>query len=251
MPDRKPKGPESVCDGKDNDGNGIVDDVDMGRDGVCDCLLTATLGVPAWAGAGDVFATWLNARSSSQTVALGEMQLTREVLAPFKIIVAQDITRRRYSPAEVEALADWIREGGGLLTLSGYGLFENENVNALLAPSGIQYGFLPVLGAGVAPATLPITTWHAHPVSESVNRIGFNNGYEVTGAGTLIAEQDGIGVLRGAELGRGKVLVWGDEWITINSEWKDHPDYDTERLWLNILKWLSPAQECQVPVQLL
>ncbi len=27
-----------VCDGIDNDGNGIIDDVDVGHDGVCDCL---------------------------------------------------------------------------------------------------------------------------------------------------------------------------------------------------------------------
>ena len=29
-----------TCDGIDNDGNGIVDDVDVGHDGVCDCLFT-------------------------------------------------------------------------------------------------------------------------------------------------------------------------------------------------------------------
>jgi hypothetical protein len=32
-----------VCDGLDNDGDGIVDDVDAPQDGVCDCLNLATI----------------------------------------------------------------------------------------------------------------------------------------------------------------------------------------------------------------
>jgi len=44
------------------------------------------------------------------------------------------------------------------------------------------------------------------------------------------------------------VEVWGDEWITYNSEWIEHPDYQVERFWVNSIKWLSPINECQVPV---
>ena len=47
---------------------------------------------------------------------------------------------------------------------------------------------------------------------------------------------------------RSSVLVWGDEWISFDSEWVGHPDYQVERFWLNALKWLSPAGECQVPI---
>jgi hypothetical protein len=47
------------------------------------------------------------------------------------------------------------------------------------------------------------------------------------------------------------VLAWGDEWITFNSEWKDHSDYQVERLWQNMIKWLTVADECQVPIVLL
>ncbi len=46
----------------------------------------------------------------------------------------------------------------------------------------------------------------------------------------------------------GHVLVWGDEWITYDSEWSAHPDYQVQALWINVLKWLSPATECQVPL---
>jgi hypothetical protein len=242
-------GLEAKCDGIDNDQNGIVDDVDLGGDGLCDCLLTATLGRPASEGAGDVFASWLATRSSNGTVALGDRVLTAEVLEPFQVIVVQNVTSRAYAAAEVDALRDWIMAGGGLITLTGYGpLFETVNVNALLAPTNIQYNGIPILYGGPAPATLPISEWVPHPVSEGIARVGFNNGYEVGGTGTVVARSNDVVVLRATELGKGKVLAWGDEWITINSEWSEQLDYDTERFWLNMFKWLSPPMQCQVPI---
>ena len=46
------------------------------------------------------------------------------------------------------------------------------------------------------------------------------------------------------------VIVFGDEWITYDSEWSQdqHPEYQVEQFWLNIFKWLSPSDECQVPI---
>jgi hypothetical protein len=46
----------------------------------------------------------------------------------------------------------------------------------------------------------------------------------------------------------GRVVVWGDEWITYDSEWADVEDQQVELFWLNILKWLSPPKTCQVPI---
>lgn len=48
------------------------------------------------------------------------------------------------------------------------------------------------------------------------------------------------------EVGQGRVVVWGDEWISDNSEWQSHPDYQVERIWLNVITWLTPAKQCQV-----
>jgi hypothetical protein len=48
----------------DNDGNQIVDDVDVGGDGVCDCLNIGTIGsIGPWSNGGNIFETWLNART--------------------------------------------------------------------------------------------------------------------------------------------------------------------------------------------
>ena len=236
-----------VCDGLDNDGHGIADDVDVGHDGVCDCLSIATLGIPGEWGEGNVFATWLDARSDAGATNLADAVLTSELLAPFQVIVIQDIRGRAYSNAEVAALEGWIESGGGLMTLIGYGdPDERTNVNTLLEPTGIQYDSAQILHG--QPMTLPILTWHTHPVSDMITQIGVDNGYEVIGGGTVIAEEMGFDVLRATTLGSGHVLVWGDEWITYNSEWEGRPEFQVERFWVNSIKWLTPAAECQVPI---
>lgn len=235
-----------VCDGIDNDGDGQIDDIDVGGDGICDCLLIATLGKPGEWGDGDVFAAWLDDRSDNGATSLGDSTLTTELLAPYQVIVAEDIRGRAYSDAEVTALRQWVESGGGLMTLIGYGsASERTNINKLLAPSGIQYDSTPILAGS---PTVPITEWQTHPVSENVTQVGVDNGYEVVGEGDVIARQAGFDVLRGRTLGAGKVLVWGDEWITYDSEWTEHPEYQLERFWLNAIKWLTPMNECQVPI---
>jgi hypothetical protein len=88
----------------------------------------------------------------------------------------------------------------------------------------------------------------AHPVTDGILKIGVDNGYAVEGSGTSLGTEGGHVVLRAQALGAGHVLVWGDEWLSYNSEWVDHPDYQVERFWLNMIKWSSPAKTCQVPV---
>lgn len=237
-----------VCDRIDNDGNGIIDDVDEGMDGVCDCLRVATLGRAGSAGVEGVFSAWLDARSTLGATDLGDAVLTDALLAEYQVILAEDLSGGpARTPAEVAALEAWIRTGGGLITLIGYAdASERTNINTLLAPTGLSYGPEPILfGGGV---TVPVNTWHPHPVSEGVTRLGIDNGYPVVGGGTVVAEEGGYVVLRAVELGAGHVLVWGDEWISFDTEWTGHPDYQVERFWLNAIKWLTPVTECQVPI---
>jgi hypothetical protein len=42
-------------------------------------------------------------------------------------------------------------------------------------------------------------------------------------------------------------VVLGDDWIPYDSEWQDVQDQQVEQLWLNVFKWLSPGNVCQVP----
>ncbi|MFO0671514.1 MAG: hypothetical protein U0235_18110 [Polyangiaceae bacterium] len=246
---RATTGSPEVCNGVDDDHDGLIDNVDVGHDGVCDCLKIATLGAVGTAGVGNVFAAWLSARSTAGAVNLGSQTLTPALLAPYQVIVAQDVHAigHDYAPEEVKALADWIAAGGGFMTLTGYSdSSEVVNVNRLLAPHGIQYGSTPILFVGGY--TVPVTGWVPHPVTQGISKIGVDNGYAVTGGGTVLATEQGFDVLRVADSGKGHVLVWGDEWITYDSEWTGHPDYQVQLFWVNVIKWLTTAAQCQVPI---
>jgi hypothetical protein len=239
-----------VCDGIDNDCDGMIDNIDVGNDGVCDCLLIATLGAPGTWGQGDVFKTWLNARSPNGAVDLGDQAVTFEGIRKYQVIVIQDLYDRGnghpYTQSEVQSILDFVKSGKGIMTLIGYSdPIERTNVNAILAPFGISYGTKQILQKQGG-STVPITEWFTHPTTENVKLLGVDNGYAVTGEGTVIAKEQGHTVGMAREMGDGRVVVWGDEWITYNSEWKDHTDYQVERFWLNVIKWLTPPKQCQV-----
>jgi hypothetical protein len=55
-------------------------------------------------------------------------------------------------------------------------------------------------------------------------------------------------VLSVKEVGSGRIAMWADEWITYDSDWASSTQWQIERLWLNLFKWLSPPKQCQVPI---
>jgi len=253
-------GTSEVCDGVDNDANGVVDDVDAGGDGVCDCLNIGTIGtIGPWSNGGNIFSTWLNARTPLGAVALGDQTLTDQLLAPLQVIVVLHVAteavtngdrtspaQHAFSDAEPSAFGDWVRRGGGVMTTIGYTndeAAEVVNVNRLLANVGMGYS------ATNLDLTSFVEEWMPHPVTDGVRNIFTDNGVEPDGSGSTVAiggsDRVALQVLQ-AEGGR--VVVWGDEWITYDSEWVDVEDQQIELFWLNILKWLSPPMTCQVPI---
>jgi len=238
------------CDGIDNDLNGIVDDLDVARDGICDCLRIATLGIPGTSGKGNIFADWLSSRSDTPAASLNDQVLTPALLTGYQVIVAQDLSQigRTYSAQEIDALEAWIRAGGGLMTLIGYrDASERTNVNAILARFDTSYGDQQILKRSGS-SSVPITEWLApHPVIEGITQVGVDNGYPVLGTATTLARGGGYDLLKVRQADQGHLVVWGDEWITYDSEWSSHPEYQVAQFWVNSIKWLTVARVCQVP----
>ncbi len=241
---------ETLCDGLDNDKDGVVDNVDFANDGICDCLKIATIGASLH-GSDETLAAWLSRRSGGVTE-LGSQELTAEVLAAHQVLIIQDVRERPYTANEVAVLEKWVNEGGGVFAMTGYTADLNENVNNLLKPFGINYGALLVLVNPLANVSVPVDTWYPDPVTEGIKSVGVVSAYEVQGQGKVLAKGNDLllgkqVMFRSVEHGSGKVLAWGDEWITYNSEWITRTDYQVARLWSNSLQWLGGEKECKVP----
>lgn len=120
---------------------------------------------------------------------------------------------------------------------------EVANVNRLLSAFGVGYSTTQLNLDGF------VQTWQQHPITQGIVNIRTSNGVEASGAGMVLASDGSARLaLEVAEPALGHVVVWGDEWITYDSEWQNVRDQQVERLWLNVLSWLSPREECQVPL---
>ena len=210
----------------------------------------ATIGAAGKYGQGSLFTDWLSSQGQSASGNLGDQVLTASLLAPYKILVAQDVSMNHpYSASEVAALKAWVTAGGGFMTMLGYQPVltppEGTNVDLLLAPYGMNYGSVPILSDTAA--ANPVTNWVQHPVTQGITQIGFNNGFDVEGTGTFLANEQGFNVLEVQVVGIGHVLMWGDEWITYDAFWSQFPQFQVKQFWQNIVDWFDPNGGCSVP----
>jgi hypothetical protein len=220
----------------------------------------------------------------------------QSILAPFKTIIALDLhhtpadkanwiinqgkntgtrlpytgTQRTLDSSEVNAVLNWIDNGGGLVTTTGYlnAAAETTNINKFIRPYGVTYSEVKVKILKTTEITsLRTTTPIASVLSQGVShlRVSFAiaiKGWSSNTEGALKAESANfttfitrkwdstnggdnqyydVGVAFIAKPGvatSGRVVVLGDEWITYDSVWSD-TTLQANTFWNNVLTWLT------------
>jgi hypothetical protein len=226
-------GGELYCDGVDENGNGVIDDVDRGNDGLCDCIHLGFFGNIASdaGGATGRFEDWLKMRSDVPFEHLAATAtLTAEWLENLQVLIVGGMQQRKsgFSSEEKAALLDWLSErGGGLFTLAGYTADSNDAspTAELLATVGLGYELSSVPSQGVIGQGLAPPVWldgivaPEHPTVQGVQEIGVYYGYPVTGDGTVILRAEGYDLAMAKQVGAGRVFAFADEWITQDQTW--------------------------------
>jgi hypothetical protein len=264
--------------------------------GNCTCINVGMLGrsgtygaVPGQDGSAALVA-WLNTNSSAAASNFTtKPELTEEFLAGYNVLILQALETAegagqqwQFSPAEVAAFEAWVRAGGGVIALTGYGAYPDEATptNQLLAFSGLQYAGLGGAGDTYGDGTCPDACCYclgnsvpsggfdaSHPISANMQAVGAFWGRSVNApAGAQVVAADGSKVLGASmQVDAGRVFMFHDEWVTYTSQWDGsglqttclyndpnnpcnniHPStsYQVEQFWYNALRWASGDIAC-------
>jgi hypothetical protein len=224
---------------------------------------------------------WLNTKSTAMVATYTmDTPLTAEFLGQYDVLILQALEAAEGGPywqiddAEKAAVETWVRAGGGLITLTGYGAQTGEvdPTNQLLAFTGLSYakddtfitGSCPDNDCCCASNSVPVTGWVAgHPVAANITRVGAFYGRSVLGGGDIVAQGATVyGATK--QMDTGRVFVFTDEWVTYTSQWDGTgaatcatdpahnlcmgrlaPDYyQVPQFWYNAIKWVSGDRMC-------
>ncbi len=227
-------GSEETCDGLDDNGNGVIDDVDVGKDGLCDCISIGFFGQVSSDAGNETgqFQNWLTERSGQVPIKNldADGTLTAEWLSGIQVLIVGGMQDRTggFSAAELAAFEDWLmNQGAGVITLGGY-TAESADIqptNALIASTGVQYVTAAIPDEGVIGEDLAPPVWldgivaPDHPTVDGVAEIGVYFGYPVSGDGTVVLQEGSYDLAMAKEVGSGRAFIFSDEWITQDITW--------------------------------
>jgi hypothetical protein len=229
---------------------------------------------------------WLNS-SSAGTAQVDNFTsrptLTPDFLVNYSVIILASLGDDSnngpwwtFSADEVAAFRAWVENGGGGISLTGYSGDPGEiaPLNQLIGFSGIAYRADGVWGTCADSQTCNCThsntlsEWNrADPVvatlSTGVTFVGYQNGRAITAPSDahVAATVGGTSnALVGKLADKGRVLAYGDEWITYTSQWTGvgnpsttdpncagylpQDKYEIAQFWYNMIRWSQPAANC-------
>jgi hypothetical protein len=180
-----------------------------------------------------MFDAWFQASSAVVDRVDPSVTVTPALLAGYDVVMLQ-VVNRNYAPDEATALRDHVAAGHGLFVLTGYdgGASELGWFNTLVGPLGIT--------AQTATFTdVSITTFTPHPITAGVTNIFWSGGFLVNlpATATPLADYMGLVVSGAFELGSGRVVVWGDDWILFDTVW----NANNAAFWQHALAWVWPT----------
>ncbi len=236
----------------------------------------------------DALQSWLNAHvkagTTVDTVTM-DTPITTDLLGKYDVIILQALDQREggpywtFSSSELSTFETWVRGGGAVISLTGYGgdSAEVTPTNQLLAFTGMSYNMDDIFGTCpdsccyCAGSSIPVHGWHAdHPIAANITAVGAFHGRSINAGGAALVASEG-NVVYGAtkELDAGRVFFFFDEWVTYSSQWtqatgtggftpdpscldpnntcygRDPADgYQVAQFWYNALKWATNNATC-------
>jgi len=234
--------------------------------GNCTCIRIASIGHegvwgPCSSDSTTALQNWLNTQSTAQVDNYNTQKpaLTPEFLAQYDVIILQwmvtngkqydDGAPWQFGPDEVDALKNWVNNGGGLIALSGYQcngegcqIHDVTATNQLLSFTDIQFnadgvidpgktgcpscycwgGPLPLGGKLANSGDTPTYgTWDpASPIAKNLKNTGYYIGRSIKSTTATVDISDGTYKYAVHEqVGKGHVFVYGDEWVTYSGQW--------------------------------
>jgi hypothetical protein len=236
----------------------------------------------------DALQSWLEAHVKAGTTVgtvITDTELTAELLGKYDVVLLQALEQREggpywsFSPAELSAFEAWVREGGGVIALTGYGSQSQEvnPTNQLLAFTGMSFktddafGTCPDNCCYCAGSSVPVRGWNPeHPIAANVTAVGAFHGRTIEPGDADVVASEGAATYGATKaFGAGRVFFFFDEWVTYSSQWAQAggaggftPEascsdmnnicygrtpaagYQVPQFWYNVLKWASGAPAC-------
>jgi len=265
---------------------------DGGAQCTCPPFNVAVMGKPGKWGAvrnGDpptALMDWLSSSSAGTakvSTFTDRTTLTPELLSGYNVFILVSLSDDSeggpwwtFTDDEVAAFRAWLEAGGGVIAVTGYASNGDEvnPVNQLVGFSGVTfnkddvYATCPDWGVCNCTHSQILSTWMTsdsaiEKLTTNLKYIGFEHGRSVAvpADGHAVAAVDGPKtVMAGKQVGKGHVLLFGDEWITYTSQWTGignpsatdtncngnlpQDQYQTGQLWYNMIKWSAPNDTC-------